>query len=195
MSLTARREFNSMKKTSGFTFIEVLVAVLILALGLIGLAALQATGVKNIQTAYNRSQAIHMAQDIADRMRANPLAAATYADVNENNAPDYGESTIPPGTQTAGACSSGSCTAAALAKADIGQWRSALLRSLPKGCGVVIRGTGGPGATPNHGCGGVVPSSAISASNRTYTIIINWDENNNGQTDSGDPNFLMSFEL
>ncbi len=183
-----------MKKSSGFTFIEVLVAVMILALGLIGLAALQATGVKNIQTAYNRSQAIHLAQDIADRIRANSLVAATYADVNSNGAPDFGESTLPPG-DTTNTCTSGTCTAVQLAKADIGDWRAALKRFLPSGCGVIIRGTGAAGTAQNNGCDGQVPAAALSASDRTYTIIINWDENNSGQTDASDPNFLMSFEL
>ena len=102
-----------MPKSRGFTLIEILVAVLVLALGLIGLAALQATGIKNVQTAYNRSQAVHLAQDMADRIRANTSAAAVYADV-DSNGPDVGQSPLPGGTNV-GACSS-SCTVQELAE-------------------------------------------------------------------------------
>jgi len=58
-----------MFKTTGFTLIEVLVAVVVLAGGLLGLAALQVTSLSSNQTAYNRSQATQLAYDIADRMR------------------------------------------------------------------------------------------------------------------------------
>jgi type IV pilus assembly protein PilV len=69
-----------MKKTSrfflrtneqGFTLIEVLVALVILSVGLIGLAALQTGGLRNNNSAVIRSQAVLAAEDILDRMRAN----------------------------------------------------------------------------------------------------------------------------
>ena len=60
-----------MKKNTGFTLIEVLIAMIILAVGLLGLAGLQATTLKNNQSAYNRIKATQLAYDIADRMRAN----------------------------------------------------------------------------------------------------------------------------
>ena len=70
-------------KNAGFTLIEVLIAMLVLAVGLLGLAGLQATSLRNNQSAYNRSQATQLAYDLADRMRANfteanKLANSTY---------------------------------------------------------------------------------------------------------------------
>ncbi len=59
----------------GFTLIEVLVAVVILSVGLLGLAGLQISGLRNNQEAYLRSQATIIAQDILERMRANRVAA------------------------------------------------------------------------------------------------------------------------
>lgn len=59
----------------GFTLIEVMVAVIVLSIGLLGLAALQTTGLRNNHSAYYRSQATFLAYDIADRMRANRAAA------------------------------------------------------------------------------------------------------------------------
>lgn len=59
----------------GFSLIEVLVAVLVLAIGLLGLAGLQLTGLKSNHSAYVRSQAALLAYDITERMRANRAAA------------------------------------------------------------------------------------------------------------------------
>lgn len=55
----------------GFSLMEVLIALLIMSIGLLGLAALQATSLKSNHGAYQRSQAIFLAYDIIDRMRAN----------------------------------------------------------------------------------------------------------------------------
>ena len=60
-----------MKKNTGFTLIEVLIAMIVLAVGLLGLAGLQATSLRNNQSAYNRIKATQLAYEIADRMRAN----------------------------------------------------------------------------------------------------------------------------
>lgn len=82
---------------SGFTMIEVLVAVIVLSVGLLGLAGLQATGLRNNHSATLRSIASLQAYDIADRMRANqgPLAAADLAAWNADNA-----SLLPSGSGT-----------------------------------------------------------------------------------------------
>ena len=58
-------------KIAGFTLIEVLVSVFILAVGLLGFAALQLTAINNNQEGYFKSQATIIAQDVASRMRAN----------------------------------------------------------------------------------------------------------------------------
>ncbi len=64
-----------MKRQSGSTLLEVLVAVVILAFGLLGLAGLQTTSVKSNHSAYLRSQASLLAYDMADRMRTTRSAA------------------------------------------------------------------------------------------------------------------------
>lgn len=62
----------------GFSLMEVLVALLVLAIGLLGLAALQARGVKFNHDAYLRSQATYLAYEIIDLMRANATNASAY---------------------------------------------------------------------------------------------------------------------
>lgn len=56
----------------GFTMIEALVAILVLSLGLLGLAMLQAQGLKFNTTAYTRTQASMLAYEIIDKMRMSP---------------------------------------------------------------------------------------------------------------------------
>jgi type IV pilus assembly protein PilV len=57
--------------SAGMTLIEVLVTLVIMSVGLLGVAALQLTTVRNNYDAYVRSQAAVMASDMLDRMRAN----------------------------------------------------------------------------------------------------------------------------
>ena len=59
----------------GFSLIEVLITFIVLSVGLLGLAALQANGLKNNQSAFWRSQATILAYSITDCMRANRTAA------------------------------------------------------------------------------------------------------------------------
>ena len=71
----------------GFSLIEVLVALLVLSIGLLGLAALQAQGLRFNHDAYVRSQATNLAYDIVDRMRANRANAANYTAADPDLAP------------------------------------------------------------------------------------------------------------
>ena len=109
----------NMRKQRGFTLIEIMVTVVILAIGLLGLAGLQASSIKYNSTAYQRSQATNLAYDIADRMRAN-VAAARNGDY------DVALNFSAPGGST-------------LAVTDLKQWRQALINTLPSGTGSIVR--------------------------------------------------------
>jgi len=63
----------------GVSLLEVMVAMLVLSLGLLGLAQLQSVGLRNSHGASLISQASLLAYDMADRIRANPQAAAAFA--------------------------------------------------------------------------------------------------------------------
>lgn len=67
--------------------LEVLVAILVLSLGLLGLGGLQATGLRNNYSAYLRAQAAQFAFDMTDRMRANrqvAIAGQYNLDIGDN---------------------------------------------------------------------------------------------------------------
>ena len=59
-------------KIQGFTLLEVLIAMLIFAIGMLGLAGMQGIALKDNNDAYMRSQAVFFAYDMGDRVRANP---------------------------------------------------------------------------------------------------------------------------
>ncbi len=104
----------------GFTIIEVLVAVLVLSIGLLGLASLQATSLRNNTDASLQTRAAYIASDIAERMRANAAQAALY-----------------PGTAAAavtGGCLASACTPAQMVGNDIAEWND-MLATLPSGQG------------------------------------------------------------
>lgn len=109
--------------TAGFSLIEVLVALVVLSVGLLGLAALQQNAVRFNHDAYLRSQATVLAYDMADRMRGNRQAAISEAY-------DSGFAGIPP------ACNS-AVAAGTVVTEDIGAWRRALSCALPDGNGQI----------------------------------------------------------
>ena len=59
----------------GFNLLEVLIAIVVLSIGLIGLGLLELKGVQYTRDAYARTQAVILAESLADRMRANPEGA------------------------------------------------------------------------------------------------------------------------
>ena len=64
------------KKQSGFSLLEVLVSVVILSIGLLGMAGIQLKGLSSNNSANLRTQATLLANDLAERMHANPRAAS-----------------------------------------------------------------------------------------------------------------------
>lgn len=73
---SARRA--SRRSMGGFSLIEVLIALLVLALGLLGFALLQTLNLRYTQSANYRTEATNLASDLLDQMRANRLSAAQY---------------------------------------------------------------------------------------------------------------------
>lgn len=105
----------SEKLTKGFSLIEVLVALVVLTIGLLGMAGLQGYSITGSYNAHLRTQATALAQDIIDRMRANPAEAlGTSYDVDFGDAPSSGTDCIG---------SSATCTTAQLAAYDLREWK------------------------------------------------------------------------
>jgi type IV pilus assembly protein PilV len=116
--------------SAGFTLIEVMVTVLVLSLGLLGLAAMQINALKNSHQAHLRNQAAALAYEIAERIRSNPPAVTQG---------DYAIAAAEVPATTAD-CESYICDAAAMAVYDLNQWKEALAAALPEGDGAIAFG-------------------------------------------------------
>ena len=66
------------RRSRGFTLIEVLIAILVMAFGLLGFALLQTMSVRFTQSANYRTQATNLAYELFDQIRANRVAANAY---------------------------------------------------------------------------------------------------------------------
>jgi type IV pilus modification protein PilV len=111
------------KSQRGFTLIEVLVALFVLAIGLLGLAMLQTTGLRFNTNSYSRTQATLLAYDIMDRMRANVAGfkAGSY-DVADGSAYSTKWSAYSTCKATSCNCDVNTCDATSLALYDLGRW-------------------------------------------------------------------------
>ncbi len=67
------------RRSGGFTLVEAMVALIVLSVGLLGIAALYVETLRANRTSLHRTQAVNVATDIADRMRSNRLPADAYA--------------------------------------------------------------------------------------------------------------------
>lgn len=120
----------------GFTLIEVLVALLVLSIGLLGLAALQTTSLKYNTDSYFRTQATLLAYDIIDRMRTNTtgLYAGNY-DAATSAAAAAKVSAYDACKASGCRCdvSTANCSTSSLATYDLGKWYEKISAVLPEG--------------------------------------------------------------
>lgn len=165
-----------MRKQTGFTLIEVLITVVVLAIGLLGLAGLQATALSYNSTAYQRSQATSLTYDIIDRARANLDAA---------RAGDY--------SVAFGFGNQGDDT---LAQQDLSEWRQALINTLPFGtaeiCWVNTNDINPLPPEPNEFCNGRIGLPFTAANNNLLLVIVRW---NDSRGQEADRKFMTVTEL
>lgn len=107
---------------AGVTLIEVLVALVVFSIGLLGLAALQVNALQANHSSYLRAQATSLAYDITDRMRANSEAAESGNYITSFQDPQD--------------CTSPSASGP-MHERDLAQWHMALNCSLPQGRGQI----------------------------------------------------------
>ncbi len=108
----------NMKKDKGFTLMEILVALAVLSIGLLGMAGMQLFSMKSSHNAYLQSQASYFAYDLIDKMRANPVGFdnGNY-DTAFTNIPGS-----PPNCQSTTA----TCSPTQLAAFELAQWKCSL---------------------------------------------------------------------
>lgn len=134
-------------RARGATLIEVLVAVLIVALGMVSMAALQSATLKYQRGSSQRAVLSVLLSDYAERVRANlDLAPGVVAGSPYLLSTTWSSQTTRAVAEAARDCATATCDAAQLAAYDMAQWRAAVRRSLPLGA-VYVQGTAARGLT------------------------------------------------
>ena len=106
------------KQQHGFSLVEVLIALIIMSVGMLGIATLFVQSMQAGRTSMFRHHAVTMAGDVADRIRANPRAGAAYEGL---------------GADTGCVGTGHDCNEAARAAHDILLWGAQAGESLPNG--------------------------------------------------------------
>lgn len=121
------------RRAAGFSLVEVLVAVTVLSIGLLGVGKMVLYSARSNGSAYMRSEATTQAYAIIDTMHANRTAAASHGY-------DVALGVVPAATQNC--YSAGPCTTAtAIASYDLSQWKAQVAAVLPAGDGSVVTAT------------------------------------------------------
>ena len=113
----------TLKQQSGLTLIESMVALLVISVGLLGIAALQINSLKQNSSAFWHSQAVLMAHDMADRVRANRVEAANYVGIDTQS--NYSQD-----------CMATPCNTDQMRLSDATDW-TAMLTLIPSGRGII----------------------------------------------------------
>lgn len=156
--------FRSRKQSAGFTLIELLVAMAVLSIGLLGLGLMQVNGLRFTKSSYWHTQAMFLASDIADRIRA-----------NVNNVNSYIGSYTPTTATAHPSCIGGTiCGTTALVASDLTDWQNRLYQEFPGANGQIVKA----GSTTS--CYGATGATVI---NNSIRVILSWSEiNSSNQT-------------
>lgn len=119
---------SSARRQRGVSLIESLVALLILALGVLGLAGLQAGTLAQARHANARAAAVQMANDLLERMQMNPSMGRSLASESASSLYEIGWGEA---SQQAPDCRTRACTGTELARHDLSEWKHAWQASLP----------------------------------------------------------------
>ena len=117
-------------KSAGFSLIEALVSLIVISVGMIGIASLYGQGLTAGRVALSRTIAVNLASTMTENIRANPLGRASYAGAAANNGCDPNGAAI--------------CTPDLMAAHDLFLWNQDIVAQLPNGVGQVVFVDGAP---------------------------------------------------
>jgi type IV pilus assembly protein PilV len=134
-------------RCAGFTLLEVLVAMFVLAVGVLGAASTQATSARLRQQAALASDAVALASSLAARMRVNPAQMALADGANPYLQLDYDAADGAPSEPPVQCFGAATCDPAQMAQFDLHELERSVYEAFPGGRIAVCRdGSGGGGA-------------------------------------------------
>ena len=157
---------HALHRASGFSLIEVLIALLILAFGLLGLAFLQVLNVRYTQSAQQRTIATNLAYELLDLIRINQVASDQYDGMA------FDSTSVPAAPngcdRAAGAAVSSDATP------NIARWQWEVVDSLPGGRGSVAVGANGVTTVTivwSDDVGGTDEEDASAPKDTSFTVV------------------------
>lgn len=160
------------ERQQGFSLLEIMITVFVIAVGLLSIAGLQAIAKKSNFDSIQRTTAAALAQDLIERIRANPGQGAAYV-TDATNGISASNAPAAPGVDcSTGSASSRVCTPAQLVAFDRYQWSQALLGRVE-----MISSGSGPSATTDYVGGLSEPTACVvnaTAPCGLYTITLVW---------------------
>lgn len=128
MSVRSRYPHRAGRPEKGSTLLEVLIAVLVLSIGLLGVSGLHAASLRYIQGGWARAAVAGGMSSFAESVRSNPDASTTAYLLTSNYT---AQRTAVASLTESTACTTGTCTPNDLAAEQLNNWRIALDRSMP----------------------------------------------------------------
>jgi type IV pilus assembly protein PilV len=125
MKSNAARNTSLLRKPMGFSLVEVLISIIVLAIGLIGAAMMQLTAARTTEQSSMHDSAISLASQIAEEIRANRAQMNVFVGVSYS-----ANDTVAP---LATSCYSQSCTASEMARQAAHDWMQRVHDALPGG--------------------------------------------------------------
>lgn len=127
--------FKRLHHQQGFTMFEMMIALLILSVGLLGIAGLQTRGQQFNHVAYTRTQAVFLAYDVMDRIRNNTDTISGNGNGDDGG---YVINCTNVGQTVDNECNLNQCTPARLVTYDVTNWCIAVGRALPEGSATLV---------------------------------------------------------
>jgi len=161
------------KAQKGFTLVEVLVTIVVVSIGLLGLAGLQINGLRANMSSETRSKATLLANDIVERMRANLVGvdANAYSNIVVNAANCVAPANLCGNTSAGDAVN---CTAPQMAVFDVWVWGCGTAAADVKGSGVTNLL---PNGTASVACNDDDEDDADPCSpGSSHTVTVSWSE-------------------
>jgi len=164
-------KINLRKSAKGFSLIELLVAVLVMGIGVLGITGLQMVSLQNNRGALVRSEAVQLAYDMMDRIRANP--AGTPAGNSYNG---LAVGATPPAFTD---CIANNCTQAQMVTFDQAMWKCALgTHNDHANCLLLRDGSKMPLATEQPGLPEGDGSIVVDNGTGVISVTVQWQEPN-----------------
>lgn len=158
-----QRSFASPRRMAGFNLIEVMIAVLLLSIGLLGMALLQSTALRAGQSSSERTVATMLAYQLLDMVRTNRVQAASY---NLITAADF-IAAVEADNGRSGICGAAVTPPTPQWQADRDAWVCAAVRALPNARGSV---------TVDGAVAAVAGPPAVAASPGRITVTLSWED-------------------